>query len=63
VPHLILLRGDHTLNELKFRAMLGIGEARPATPDEIRKWFGADPGSLGPVAGPSGIDHHADRRR
>jgi prolyl-tRNA synthetase len=41
-PVLILLRGDHTLNEHKFRA-------RPATPEQIRQWFGADPGSLGPV--------------
>ena len=41
-PVLVLLRGDHTLNEHKF-------VARPATPEEIRRWFGADPGSLGPL--------------
>jgi prolyl-tRNA synthetase len=41
-PVLILLRGDHTLNEYKFKG-------RQATPDEIRRWFGADPRSLGPV--------------
>lgn len=41
-PVLLLLRGDHTLNEHKF-------PARQATPEEIRRWFGADPGSLGPM--------------
>ncbi len=45
---LALVRGDDRLNEPKLEAALG--EAfRPATEDEIRAAFGADPGSLGPV--------------
>ena len=48
-PVLALVRGDHTLNDLKFSTLLGISEARQATPGEIRGWFGADAGSLGPV--------------
>ena len=32
---------------------------RPAHPEEIRAWFGADAGSLGPV----GVDEHAHPRR
>lgn len=48
-PFLALLRGDHQLSETKFLAAIGAKEFRPAHPAEIRDWFGADPGSLGPV--------------
>ncbi len=48
-PYLVLLRGDHQLSETKFLAAAGAKEYRPAHPEEIREWFGADPGSLGPV--------------
>ncbi len=47
--HLILLRGDHQLNEAQLESALGTGVFRPATAEEIRETFGADPGSLGPV--------------
>lgn len=46
---LALLRGDHQLSESKFAGALGVTEFRPAHPEEIAGWFGADPGSLGPV--------------
>src|SRR5439155_14884606 len=45
---LALVRGDDRLNEPKLQAALGSG-FRPATEEEIRQAFGADPGSLGPV--------------
>jgi prolyl-tRNA synthetase len=48
-PVLALLRGDHQLSETKFASALGVKDIRPAHPEEIREWFGADPGSLGPV--------------
>jgi prolyl-tRNA synthetase len=48
-PVLALLRGDHSLSETKFSGALAASEVRPAHPEEIRQWFGADPGSLGPV--------------
>ncbi len=48
-PVLVLLRGDHQLNEAKFAAVSGDPEFRPAHPHEIREWFGAEAGSLGPV--------------
>ena len=48
-PVLALLRGDHTLSETKFASAVGANDGRPAHPEEIRQWFGADPGSLGPV--------------
>jgi prolyl-tRNA synthetase len=43
-----LIRGDDRLEEAKLASTLG-SEVRPATEEEIRSAFGADPGSLGPV--------------
>ena len=48
-PVLALLRGDHQLSETKFGPRPNDPEFRPAHPEEIREWFGADAGSLGPV--------------
>jgi prolyl-tRNA synthetase len=45
---LALVRGDDRLEEAKTTAALGSG-FRPATEDEIRGAFGADPGSIGPL--------------
>jgi prolyl-tRNA synthetase len=45
---LALIRGDDRLEEAKLAAALA-SDFRPATEDEIRAGFGADPGSLGPV--------------
>ena len=45
---LALVRGDDRLDDMKM--VEALGEAvRPATEDEIRETFGADPGSIGPV--------------
>jgi prolyl-tRNA synthetase len=50
---LALVRGDHQLSETKFAAAVGgAKEVRPAHPEEMREWLGADAGSLGPL----GID-------
>jgi prolyl-tRNA synthetase len=46
--HLALVRGDHRLNEIKLQNALG-SPFRPATEDEIRSAFGAQPGFIGPV--------------
>jgi prolyl-tRNA synthetase len=43
-----LVRGDDRLDEAKLAAVVGSG-VRPATEDEIKRGFGADPGSIGPV--------------
>ena len=53
-----LIRGDDRLDEAKLAAALG-SDVRPATEEEIRAAFGADPGSLGPV----GFDGRGRRRR
>lgn len=44
---LLLLRGDHTLNEVKASKILG--EFRFATDDEIQRNMGCRPGYIGPV--------------
>ena len=43
-----LVRGDDRLEEAKMATALA-SDFRPATEDEIRASFGADPGSLGPI--------------
>ena len=48
-PVLALVRGDHQLSPTKLGAIVNDPEFRPARPDEIREWFGADAGSLGPI--------------
>jgi prolyl-tRNA synthetase len=48
-PVLALLRGDHQLSETKFASAVSANEIRPAQPEEMRQWLGADAGSLGPV--------------
>ncbi len=48
-PVLLLLRGDHQLNEAKAASALGAGTLRAATSEEIFALLGAHPGSLGAV--------------
>ncbi|MDP9493902.1 MAG: proline--tRNA ligase [Actinomycetota bacterium] len=48
-PVLVLLRGDHELQEQKLIDVTGAAEIRAALPEEIRDLLGADPGSLGAV--------------
>jgi prolyl-tRNA synthetase len=45
---LALIRGDDRLDDMKMLAALG-SDSRPATEEEIRDAFGADPGSIGPI--------------
>src|SRR5579864_4970793 len=49
----VFLRGDHMLNEAKFEAVVqkftGRSKFRPASEEEIKQFFGADPGFLGPL--------------
>jgi len=47
---LVLLRGDHALNEQKLVDATAAAAIRPAQPEEIRDALGALPGSLGAVA-------------
>ena len=55
-----LLRGDRQLNETKLLSALGAKEVRPAHPQEISDWMGAEVGSLGPVGAPAKMRILAD---
>jgi prolyl-tRNA synthetase family II len=46
---LVLLRGDHQLQDQKLIDATGVTDIRPAHPEEIRAALGALPGSLGAV--------------
>ncbi|MCB1957066.1 MAG: proline--tRNA ligase [Rhodocyclaceae bacterium] len=49
-PVLILLRGDHVLNEIKAQKVAGVRDPLTfSAPEAITRAFGAEPGSLGPV--------------
>ncbi|HWZ41826.1 MAG TPA: proline--tRNA ligase [Candidatus Saccharimonadales bacterium] len=52
-PVIVLLRGDHTLNEAKLTAALNGREFRPMHPEEIERVFHAPVGFLGPVSLPA----------
>ncbi len=58
-PVLILLRGDHQLNEAKLAGALGTATFRPADADEVFAALKAHPGSLGAV-GAGGFQIHTD---
>jgi prolyl-tRNA synthetase len=50
IPVLLLLRGDHELNEVKAGKLAGVlSPVRFSTPATIEQAFGAAPGSLGPI--------------
>ena len=46
---LLLLRGDHGMNEVKVGKLPGLAEFRFATVGEIAEHFGCEPGYLGPM--------------
>jgi prolyl-tRNA synthetase len=50
--HLLLLRGDHYLNETKIRKIPFLSDFRLATEEEIRAEIGCVPGYIGPVGLP-----------
>jgi prolyl-tRNA synthetase len=56
---LVVLRGDHELNETKLQAFLHTA-ARPAHPEEILATLGVEPGFIGPVRPKSKIRILAD---
>ncbi len=52
-PVIVLVRGDHLLNEAKLSTALGGKEFRPMHDDEIRQVFNSPAGYLGPVKIPA----------
>ncbi|KRB90484.1 proline--tRNA ligase [Noviherbaspirillum sp. Root189] len=58
---LLLLRGDHELNEVKASKIPGLTNYRFASEAEILEWFGTKPGYLGPIGPKKPIKLVADR--
>jgi prolyl-tRNA synthetase len=50
-PVLVVIRGDHRLNEIKLQNALG-APFQAAEAEEVRSAFGAEPGFIGPVGTP-----------
>lgn len=59
-PVMVLVRGDHEVNEVKLKNFLGADLLEPATPEEAEKYLGATFGSLGPVGVSEDIKIYAD---
>ena len=59
--HLLLLRGDHTLNEIKAAKIPGLPPFRFASEAEIREHLGCEPGYIGPVGTGNSVRVIADR--
>lgn len=58
---LLLLRGDHELNEVKASKVPGLTDFRFATEGEILRAFGTRPGHLGPIGTKQPVKVVADR--
>ena len=58
---LLLLRGDHELNEVKAGKVPGLGAYRFSSEAEIVEWFGTPPGYLGPIGTKKPVKVVADR--
>ncbi len=59
--HLLLLRGDHSLNEIKSSKIPGLGSFRFASEAEILAHLGCEPGYIGPVGAGASVRVIADR--
>jgi len=58
---ILLLRGDHDLNEVKASKIAGLADFRFASESEIIDYFGTPPGYLGPVKTKKPLTVVADR--
>ena len=57
---LLLLRGDHSLNEMKTQKLPGMDPFRFATDAEVERHLGCRPGYIGPVGADAGVRVIAD---
>ena len=58
---LVLVRGDHVVNEIKLAKLPGLADYRLATEAEILEHLGSEPGFLGPIGPRKPIRVVADR--
>ena len=60
-PVLVLVRGDHEVNEIKLKNELSATDVVLATEEEAQKWLNTVPGSIGPVSVTSDVKIIADQ--
>lgn len=60
-PVLVLVRGDHEVNEIKLKNELSATDVVMATEEEAQKWLNTVPGSIGPVSVTSDVKIIADQ--
>lgn len=60
-PILVLVRGDHEVNEVKLKNFLDVDFLEEAAPEDAEKYLGAEFGSIGPVNVPEEVKIYADQ--
>ncbi|PTO35379.1 proline--tRNA ligase [Enterococcus mundtii] len=60
-PVLVLVRGDHEVNDVKLKNFLGADFLEEATEEESKNYLGADFGSVGPIGVAEEVKVYADR--
>ncbi|MDA9461170.1 Prolyl-tRNA synthetase, bacterial [Enterococcus mundtii 3F] len=60
-PILVLVRGDHEVNDVKLKNFLGADFLEEATEEEAKNYLGADFGSVGPIGVSEEVKVYADR--
>jgi prolyl-tRNA synthetase len=60
-PVLVLVRGDHDVNDVKLKNFLAVDFLEEATEEAAQKYLGADFGSVGPVNVSEEVKIYADR--
>lgn len=60
-PVLVLVRGDHEVNNVKLKNFLGADFLEEATEEEAKNYLGADFGSVGPIGVAEEVKVYADR--
>ncbi len=58
---LVLVRGDHDVNEIKVKNLLDASVVGLASPEETKEVLGCDPGAIGPVGVPDNVKVIADQ--
>ncbi|BBD16949.1 proline--tRNA ligase [Melissococcus plutonius] len=59
-PVMVLIRGDHKVNEVKLKNFLKVDFLTEATEDQIKHYLGTELGSIGPVNLPDEVKIYAD---
>ena len=60
-PVLVLVRGDHDVNDVKLKNFLAVDFLEEATEEDAQKYLGADFGSVGPIGVAEEVKVYADR--